>query len=372
MRIGILTLPQETNYGGILQAFALQKVLRDMGHEVLTIDRHNRRQYPSLKIHIAGYAKRLMQHYLQGKAITTKWNPFQSDADYAEVSVQTQRFIDRNIRMTRRFFSDQLKEIEDEYQFDAYVVGSDQVWLDSYCPNSFLDFVRRPEVVKVVYAASCGKRSFFNSPSKVGICRKLCGQFSGISVREQSLVHLCKEKLGIDAQWVLDPTMLLTPSDYLAATDNKVGDEPIVFSYILDATPEKTALINKVAQQLGLKVVDGNRTQEDVNAGRPFPSVDDWIHNLNRARFVVTDSFHGTVFSILFNKQFLTVSNAARGKARFSSLLGLFGLEERLMEDELSGVTRIMNSPIDYQHVNIILENAHEKSTQFLKQSLKQ
>lgn len=137
MKIGILTLPQETNYGGILQAYALQHTLRGMGHDAITIDRHNRKEYPSWWIHFAGYCKRIIQHYLEGKNVTTKWNPIVSPEEYAILSSETQRFIDRNIKLTKRVFSDELADIENEYQFDAYVVGSDQVWQEYYCPASF-------------------------------------------------------------------------------------------------------------------------------------------------------------------------------------------------------------------------------------------
>lgn len=367
MKIGILTLPQETNYGGILQTFAMQHTLRKMGHDAITIDRHNKREYPSLKIHIAGYLKRLAEHYLRGKNVSTKWNPFESDAEYKEKSRETQKFIERNIKLTRKIYSEQLKEIEDEYLFDAYVVGSDQVWLDGYCPNSFLDFVKRPGVIKIVYAASCGKRSFFNNPSKVKECRELSKQFIGISVREEALVAKSKEYLGVDAQWVLDPTMLLEPSDYLHVTDSQLGTEPIVFSYILDPTSEKSEFVNYVAKSLGVKVIHGNRTIEDIRLGNPFPSVDDWIHNLNRSCFVVTDSFHGTVFSILFNKPFYSICNPSRGKERFLSLVKKFNLEDRLLfSNELSG-DKINLEKIDYCEVNEKLSYYRMESIKFLK-----
>lgn len=369
MKIGILTLPQETNYGGILQAFAMQRVLRSMGHDAMTIDRHKRKEYPSLKVHIAGYCKRLFQHYLQGKNVSVKWNPFISDQDYKAVSENMQTFINRNMKMTRRVFPDQLAEIDEEYKFDAYVVGSDQVWLDYYCPNSFLDFVKRPNVVKVVYAASCGKKSFFNSPSKISVCKELVKSFKGVSVREEYLLALCCEKLGIEAQRVLDPTLLLDRSDYLEATECNVDSKPIVFSYILDHSPEKDGLVTSIAAHKNLLVVNGNRNDSGKNA--VFPSVDDWIQNINRSEFVVTDSFHGTVFAILFNKPFVTVANVGRGLARFESLLGIFGLKERLVKEfDKERILKIADKPIDFSEVNQIIIDEREKSKSFIKNCL--
>lgn len=372
MKIGILTLPQETNYGGILQAFAMQRTLSNMGHDAITIDRHKRNEYPSLKVHIAGYCKRLFQHYVQRKkSVSVKWNPFISDEAYKIASAKTQAFINRNMKMTHRVYNDQLVEIDKEYLFGAYVVGSDQVWLDYYCPNSFLDFVVRPGVKKLTYAASCGKKSFLNNPSKVVECRELVKSFNGVSVREETLLKPCKEKLGIDAQWVLDPTMLLTPDDYLAATDNHVERNPIVFSYILDRSAEKDAVVNTIAEHLKLPVVNGNRMM--CGSDRVFPSVDDWIHNIHRSEFVVTDSFHGTVFAILFNKPFITIGNVGRGMNRFLSLLGLFNLHERLVTGfNLESIMKLTETPIDFDAVNLKLAQEREKSLNFLHVGLEE
>lgn len=371
MKIGILTLPQETNYGGILQAFALQRILRSMGHDAMTIDRHKRKEYPSLKVHIAGYCKRLFQHYLQRKEnVSVKWDPFISVQDYKAVSEKTQAFIKRNIKMTRWVYTDQLAEIDCEYQFDAYVVGSDQVWLDYYCPSSFLDFVKRPGVKKLFYAASCGKQSFFNNSAKVALCRELVKSFCGVSVREESLLRPCKEKLGVDALWVLDPTMLLDRSVYLEATECNVDSKPVVFSYILDQNLEKDALVNAVAAHKNLPVVNGNRKNSVKNA--VFPSVDDWLQNINRSEFVVTDSFHGTVFAILFNKPFVTIGNVGRGLARFESLLGRLGLLDRLVEDIQSDVIlKLSDKQIDFSKVNGIIDDERANSLDFLINSLK-
>ncbi len=373
MKIGILTLPQETNYGGILQAFALQRTLIKMGHDAITIDRHNCKEYPSIKIHIAGFCKRLFQHYLQGKRnVSTKWNPFISADEYKSASAETQKFIDRNLRLTKRVFSNQLDEIEKEYQFDAYIVGSDQVWLDYYCPASFLDFVKRKDVKRVTYAASCGQKSFFKNAAKVSQCRDFAKLFNGISVREAQLIEKCKEYLGIDVQWVLDPTLLLNPSEYLDATRPDIIDkEPVLFSYILDSNEDIKVIVNTIANKLNLPIVNGNRIHEIGNAGKVYPSVDSWLQNINRARFVITDSFHGTVFSILFNKPFLSIGNYGRGIERFQSLLERFELDDRLFTNiDLESILLKVNTNIDFERVNRIINEERVKSFEFLQKSL--
>lgn len=369
-KLGILTLPLETNYGGILQAFALQKILRDMGYDAITIDRHNKRQYPNLKIHLLGFCKRLFQYYVQHKPVSNKWNPFITDEEYRIISQNTQDFINRNIKLTKRVYSEQLDEIEKEYHFDVYVVGSDQVWLEGYCPNSFFDFVTRKGVLKVAYAASCGAKSFFHNQGKLKQCVNLAKSFSGISVREEALVSKCKNDLGVDAQWVLDPTMLLSSVNYMEVVKSSVDKTPIVFSYILDNNDKKKEVVNKIATKLKLPVVDGN-IDTSVAESQIYSSVDDWLANINRSEFVITDSFHGTVFAILFNKPFLTVANPTRGIGRFQSLLKLFGLEERMLfEDSLDDYEVIVNEAVDYSRVNKVLDRSRQKSIKFLIDSL--
>lgn len=375
MRIGILTLPLEVNYGGILQAFALQKTLLKMGFDAVTIDRHNRRKYSSLWRHLASYGKRLLQYYILRKDVCTRWNPFISDDDFLIFSSNTQKFINRNIRLTKRVYSDELKKIDEEYRFDTYVVGSDQIWLDNYCPGTFLDFVNRPNVRKVVYAASCNERnSFFNKASKVRLCKELAKNFQGISVREKFLVPKCQERLGIEAEWVLDPTMLLASEEYLEVIDSKEGDDPVVFSYLLDDTPSKRNIVDSIVKELGIPSVDGNivgKVDGHVRKIQPYPSVDDWLRNLHRSRFVVTDSFHGTVFSILFNKPFVTIGNTRRGLNRFKSLLELFGLESRIIgQDELSKAISLVCENIDFESVNNLLNRRREESLSFIRKNL--
>lgn len=377
MKIGILTLALETNYGGILQAFALQKVLRDMGHEVYTIDRHNRRAYKSLKANILGFAKRNLQRYLKHQNVPVCWNPFITDEVYRIITSNTRDFVARNMNMTRECWSDELAEIDNEYKFDAYVVGSDQVWLPAYYPTSFLSFVKRPNVIKVVYAASCGKKSFLDVEGAKENVAKYAKGFSGISVREDALVHQTAKHLGVTPVHVLDPTLLLTPNDYLNASLDNVGTEPIVFSYILDMNEEKSELAKAISKKLSLPLIEGNTTCPYVKSKKTdvakcvFPPVDNWIRNLQRAEFVVTDSFHGTVFAILFNKQFVTIGNEKRGIGRFKSLLRQFDLEDRMVVNiSFPEIMDTLQKKIDYVVVNCKIQELKLKSFTFLQNSM--
>lgn len=376
MKIGILTLPQETNYGGILQNYALQQILLQMGHEPITIDRHNKKGFKSVYIQTASFIKRLILRYLLNRNVTTLWSPFITEEEYAIISSKTQEFINNNIKLTRRIYSTDLEIIDKEYLFDGYVVGSDQVWLDKYCPNSFLDFVKRKDVKKVVFSASCGEKSFLRNSNKLQICKRLAKDFAGISVREYQLVDECRSLLGLDVQWLLDPTMLLNRDDYFKFVKTQDNDS-ILFSYILDNNSWKKQIVEKVSKDLSLKIINGNvhryyKRNTDAHIDECiFPSVEDWLTNIFYSDFVVTDSFHGTVFAILFNKQFLTIANKRRGLNRFTSLLKMFQLENRLIYDhELINDINIMARPIDYLQINKILKDKVSDSLCFLRKAL--
>lgn len=379
MRIGILTLPLEMNYGGILQAYALQQVLQRKGHDVTTIDRHNRRQYPSFSIHLLGYLKRLKEYYFEHKDVSVKWNPFMDDSTYRLLSANTRDFVSRNMKLTREIWSDQLKEIEKDYKFDAYVVGSDQVWLAGYYPSSFLDFVTRDEVIKIFYAASCAEDYSFVSQVKDNKeCRKLASQFKGISVREDSLLTLCNEVLGRQGEHVLDPTLLLDRDDYLSIIKSTIPNQPCIFSYILDKSGAKQMILQSIENIFKVPVVTVNSDKQWVK-GSMFsieecikPSVDDWLHNLSCAEFVVTDSFHGTCFAILFHKQFIVVGNAKRGIDRFRSLLKMFNLEDRMVIEpiQMAEMQKIVSRRIDYEDVDGRLGVLRAKSNAFIDNCL--
>ena len=177
---------------------------------------------------------------------------------------------------------------------------------------------------------------------------------------------LCREHFGVEALHVLDPTMLLDKEDYIrlieaAGTPKSKGT---LLNYILDETSEKRALIERIAKEKGLVPFRVNSRVEDRTAPieeRIQPPVEKWLRGFYDAEFVVTDSFHACVFSILFGKPFVVVGNKERGIARFESLLKMFGLEDRL----------VCNID-DYNHVGEMkydegrLQEKREQSRKFL------
>lgn len=375
MKIGILTHPLDSNYGCLLQAYALQLTLKRMGHEVVTIDRHNHHG-DNFFANINNWIHRLAAKVIKRKNVSLEWNCYLSQEDQLFLSKETAKFVKRNITNTGRIFPEDLGRIDKQYKFDAYVVGSDQVWLPNFCPNSFLDFVKRENVNMLFYGASTGASCFHKFPKLSKQCKELAKRFSGISVREESLIEVSKQYLAKDAICVIDPTHLIDPQDYLDACVEKQEDTPVIFTYILDKTPEKQMLVERVQKDLNLPIVAGS-VEKDYTKGCDldiidciYPSVDNWILGLNRAKFVVTDSFHGTAMAILFGKPFVSIGNASRGLERFNGILGRYNLKERLV----CSVSEFQDSfyeGLDICSVSDIREQAKHEAVNFLSKNLK-
>lgn len=374
MKIGILTHPLDYNYGCLLQAFALQKTIKSMGHEVVTIDRFSDPRVAFFS-QFKNWMKRIAAHYIKGKNVRICWNPNLTMDMKRTLFSQTQKFVDRNITNTGIVFPSDLERIDKEYQFDAYVVGSDQVWLPNFSLNCFLDFVLRDNVKRIFYAASTGSTSFADVPSLAMKCKNLSRKFSGISVREDSLLPVVKKALGRDAIQVLDPTLLLDAKDYLAACVEKEDDSPIIFTYILDKTDDKQVLVDNVQKNLHLSIVAGS-VEKDYERGKRmdinkciYPSVDHWILNMARAKFVVTDSFHGTCMAITFRKPFVVVGNKARGLNRFLSVLRLFNLENRLITDSTQFSSSFF-SQLNNDSISELLEKKRKEAIDYIKRNI--
>ncbi len=344
MRIGILTLPLRTNYGGILQAYALQTVLERMGHEVSVITTPNKAKLPVWKWPYS-FPKRIIRKYILGKNEQVFFESYYNRV-YPIVSQYTLQFMDKYIH---HFEVEKLLDLK-EKDFDAFVVGSDQVWRPMYYPtkieNAYLDFAKDWNVRRIVYAASFGTSEWEYTAWQTKHCSKLIRKFDVVSVREESAVGLCHKFLGVNASHVLDPTMLLNVQDYIDLVEraNVPKSKGTLLCYILDETESTTNLISQLAGEKGLIPFSGNSRVEDWSAPlaeRIQLPVEQWLRGFMDAELVVTDSFHACVFSILFHKPFIVVSNKERGWARIKSLLNIFKLEKCLYENQEFGMTNL-------------------------------
>lgn len=366
MKIGIITQPLHANYGGILQNYALQQVIKQMGHEVWTIDWEGG---SGLRDMLYRMKVRVLHTFLPNRFPPLRYKP--NDKERAIIQRNTNHFINTYINHTKAVYSyEGFVSQAEKGKYEAYVVGSDQCWrpcYNAFLPSMFLDFVKDKQVKRIAYAASFGTDKWEFTPQQTNVCAPLARKFDLVTVRENSGVKLCKEHLGVDAVHVLDPTMLLTKEDYiqLIEKEKELKSDGTLFNYILDPDTKKSAFIQKVAKSKGLKAFQvlpkcqtETRTKDDVKnriEDCVFPGVTTWLRAFIDAEMTIVDSFHGMVFSIIFNKPFWAIGNVSRGMSRFTSLLRMFHLEDRLLDvDRLDDVD--FSKPIDWIMVNGILE----------------
>ena len=374
MKIGILTHPLRFNYGGLLQNYALQQVLKRLGHDVYTIDVH---QDKSSIYRLLSFIKRNILYVLGKKNIPTHYYVNITRRQFLKISENLQPFIASHINTTEYISSYKDLHKTKKYNFDAYVVGSDQVWLKLFAPITFLDFIEKSKILKIAYAASFGNSDWSYGTQLTEKCKRLAKLFDGISVRESSAIQLCKKYLDVDATLVLDPTLLLTQDNYNElCSDVARTNENIIMKYILDNTALKESISNTLSKQLGLTIKEVKPKEKELKScvnieDMVIPPISEWIAGFRDADFVVTDSFHGMVFSIIYNKQFIVIGNYKRGIDRFTSLLSMLNLMDRLVTEDIDMdgyLSKISN--IDYNKVNDIIEKNRIKSKEFLLRML--
>ena len=359
MKIGIVTQPLLNNYGGVLQNFALQQTLRKLGHEPITIDytpQMTRGRF--VKLWVRGLFYNLFH--------TTKRELLKSRVTHRRHRYFAE-FIEKNISTTRCVHKYSPRLVT-EYQLEAVITGSDQVWRPCYnrrvLTNMFLDFVPGGSgAKKIAYAASFGVDNWEYKPSNERKCRKLAQRLDAVSVRESSGVALCSDYLHIEATEVLDPTLLLAADDYKAVCANvPKSEDRYVAAYILDATPEKVEYVKQEAERRGV-------SYRIYGAGSDVSlSVEEWLALFRDAESVVTDSFHGCAFSTIFRKDFVAIINRDRGASRFVSLLGKFDMLDRVIIDSTCG--ELPTESVKWDRIEEILKSWQAHSLNYLSKNL--
>jgi len=379
MKIGIVTLPFIWNYGGILQTFALQTALKKLGHEAVTINRNSKIIIP-LRMKILSFGKRSLLSYIFQKKVVVRTWPLKNEIRILRQN--TDKFIDKHITVTELLRNEKEFYRLGKYNFEAYICGSDQVWRPRYSPNienHFLGFLPEDSSVKrIAFAASFGVDEWEYTTAETEVCKRLVKKYNAISVREDSGVELCEKHFGVKAKQVLDPTLIIPKEEYvkLVEKDRISKNTGTLLNYVLDQSPEKQKMIDTVAKALELKTFSTMPKSDFATAGKNrieeciFPPVTDWIRGFMDAEFVITDSFHGTAFSIIFNKPFIAIGNAKRGITRFTSLLNTLGLENRLVTNPETDILTLVGTNIDFELVNQKLEQKKKEAYDFLRNAL--
>lgn len=358
MKIGILTQPLAANYGGILQNWALQQVLIDMGHEPITLNIG----HSSLNRWCLTMVKTAIKKCLGNS--NCEWPEFPFLKERRCHGIRT--FIQNNIVLTQPI-SHLHGEIINDYGLDCIIVGSDQIWRPKYnnISDVFLEFTKDYSIKRIGYAISLGVDNWEFTKDQTELAKSLVQQFEGVSVREDSAIHLIRENLSITATSVLDPTLLLNKEAYegILGQNTNLKNKSYLFAYILDLNTEVETLIKQKALLLGLEPII---LQADKQV-RPHDTISNWLSMFSNADLVITNSFHGTIFSIMFKKQFYVIENSSRGNARIDSLLKMLNLSNRLLN---SSHDDISITGIDWEMVHSIIESESKTSIDFLKHHL--
>lgn len=408
MKIGILThYYNSTNYGGVLQAYALTKVLRGMGYDAEQIcfsyyDWHelnancindSQRQ----NAFSAADQEKKNCSGLQSMYSGLKKAVWARTKGRIRRETERKRQIAKDIFITPRFasftsFRDFIPHSDKVYSvntlfmvneiYDAFITGSDQVWnFVWHNPSFFLEFADKDKK-KIAYAASAGA-SEFDMVQKKYLSRVL-PRFDAVSVREENLVGTYKDIAGVHAEYVLDPVMLLTAEDWDEIASDRLIDEKYIFCFFYNPISSQYELIKQFAEKKGLKIalipyamggiqltVDDDFGDYRMGAASPV----DFISLIKNAEYVFTDSFHATVYSLIYQKQFFTfVRNyAVDMNSRITALSKLFDCEDRFCATEdkmrieyLSGLKQKEYSDLPCKHNEL-----RERSISFLINALK-
>ncbi len=324
---GIMNYWASWNYGAILTCFALQELVKSFGFTTQIINFRpkvwdNKKEYP------------------------------RNDAKL--------NFVNKYFNLSKVCKNKKdLTKLNDNY--NTFIVGSDQVWNWGYNLKYlyFLDFVKNSKK-KISCAASMIFEKFNQGEDVKTTIEYYIKRFDAVSVRELDNVSICKNEFDVDAACILDPVFLIDKNVYenLYKQSNKNLSKKFIAVYVFEYDNNIEKFANKIAAENDLEIVIMNRGE----------SIEDWLYYIKNAELVITDSYHGTCFSIIFEKQVLPLTNT-HGNSRFYSLLSIIGLENRIIENkkDFNKISNLINENINYEKINKILEKEIGKSSKWLK-----
>lgn len=348
MKIELLTIWHEMNYGAELQAYATIKLLQSLGHQVEMIN--------------------ILRSDCHRPNINGKIGSIVSSFGPAHKKFET--FWKRYIPITKRYHTiEQLKK--NLPQGDIYMVGSDQVWnpdlTGEFAKLYFLDF-GGDNVRRISFASSFGVSEWRHLNLTNDIARLLY-RFSNVSCREHSGVDILKKTFGVEAELVLDPTLVW--DDYSELIGSINPKNTLVY-YPLSEDPELMGYAQHLSNRLDLQLV--NNKQSSKIFGRftwDRVSIEDWVRNIAESQFVITRSFHGLAFSIMYKRPFAIIANKNNRSTRILNLLEQLGLQDRYYTSmQACDEAQPWNITIDYENVHARLSQLQMKSRHYLSRAL--
>lgn len=362
-KIGIITWHYYTNYGSMLQTYALVKTVRSLGYDARVLNYHNPKfghvsSFKTIIKNILGIIPRtLLSHGLQ------------------KLYFPKDRFKKFFKETTLVYSTEQLyRQCKD---FNAIICGSDQIWAPNvFNPVYFLDFVPNGKL-KISYAASIGLN---NIPENLkNEYKKLLSRIDFISVRESRGKVIIKEICGLDSTVVLDPTLLVRKEDWSELSIAPQFYEPYIFCYFLRDDHKYSDAVKKFAREHKTKVIGISLRKQDKDwmeiLDDRYVGPREFLGLIDNASVVITDSYHGTIFSLLFHTQFITFERFNDDEticqnSRLNQLIDNFSIAKNVVKCNQDTVLEI--NDIQWEDIDDNLSYLREKSLTFLKNSLRE
>ncbi len=347
--VATITFHWGNNYGAVLQALALQKYLMKLGFETEIIN------YLPLRTALSNIVSAALKR----------------DIAFFKKSKSFKRFRKNELVIGKKKYYTNKALFACKDKYSAIIAGSDQIWNMSFTKKAegkptlsyYLNFAG-DNTRRISYAASFGTNKLDENVAKL-IAPEL-NRFSAISVRETGAVKMLDE-LGVFAKRVLDPTLLLTVQDYMPLIEKHNGvNSDSVFTYILHSNQ---TIAKEISHYVCEKFSD---TQKKAN-GTTFCDIYEWLYKIKNAKFVVTNSFHGTVFSLIFHIPFITVAIPNSGmNDRLTTLLETVGLSDRIFyEFDEAAINTVLDNNICWTEVDNRLEILKTESNAFISEALR-
>lgn len=354
MKVGIFTFHSAHNYGAVLQAYALQTYLKSKG----------------LEVHVIDYCPETIKSFYKPFGISDfrSFKTMLSRLLLFPASWKRYRNFDRFIH--EKLSLDKLDLDCESCAYETFIYGSDQIWspkiLRGFDAVYFAGFEAAKGKRNISYAASMGKNTL-DSMEK-NYCKEALERFNAISVREDSLKRTLSPLTKKNIEVVLDPTFMLTPSQWDQIAVNPPIKSPYVLVYQVEKNEQVYKIAHSIAKQIQGNVIELKSKLSLLHQSKyQCASPEEFIGLFRHASFVVTTSFHGTAFSILFNRPFYTVKVNENIDTRASALLNRLSLSGRLIQNEFEAILL----EIDYTTPNKLLASLQESSKSFLEKALK-
>ena len=358
-KVGIITFHRSYNYGSALQAYALQTYIETLGFHVKIIDFILKGDFEQYRL----FRTSLYKKQLRSLGADILFFPY-----HLKRKINFEAFVKKQMHLTKnRYFSNnELVPLNSE--FDIFVCGSDQIWnidcTHGVEPAYFLAFVD-DEKTKIAYAPSLAHIRF-ETDHKDDL-KKLLDRFDVISVREESTVPYLQSIVPQKIEAALDPTLLLNVSEYLKMINVKACESKYIFVYMLETSAELIQYCEKLKKKTGYQLYYlTSKVNSGFGDGKNLFGIspEEFLRYIYQAQYVVTNSFHATVFSVLFNKKFCTYTTA-KSSSRMVDVLEKLNIQDRIYNTGLN-----IDKPINYKAVESDLEKLRYKSSIFLKNAL--